>query len=104
LINRLAGSRIENRIIQIHPAILLVVIVAMSQLGFFWVLVAAPLVSILINLFRYFYGRLSDPPLPAGVLPGQPVTPALAAPEQAVPRTPLVYRRIRNPRRPPEGI
>jgi predicted PurR-regulated permease PerM len=100
LINRLAGSRIENRMLQIHPAILLIAIVALSQLGFIWVLLAAPVLAILVNLFRYVYGRLSDPPLPAGVLPGQPVPQAPASQEKPAYRVPLVYRRSRAARRP----
>ena len=104
LINRLAGSRIENRVIQIHPAILLVAIVILSELGFLWVLVAAPVISILVNLFRYLYGRLSDPPVPAGVLPGQPVPEIQTNPETHSHRIPMVYQRSRIARRSTERI
>jgi predicted PurR-regulated permease PerM len=104
LINRFVGSRVENRMLQVHPAILLIVIVAMSQLGFIWVLLAAPVIAILIDLFRYGYGRLSDPPLPAGVLPGQPVPQAATSQEPPVYRVPLAYRRSRAARRPSERI
>jgi predicted PurR-regulated permease PerM len=98
LINRLAGSRVENRIIQIHPAILLVAIVALSQYGFLWVLLAAPVISVVINLFRYLYGRLSEPPRPAGLLPGQPLPEAPAVQETPAARVPLVYQRSRQAR------
>jgi hypothetical protein len=91
-------------VIQIHPAILLVAIVALSELGFLWVLVAAPVISILVNLFRYLYGRLSDPPLPAGVLPGQPVPELQTNPEAPLPRIPMVYQRSRIARRSTERI
>ncbi|HUM71248.1 MAG TPA: AI-2E family transporter, partial [Chloroflexota bacterium] len=37
-----------------------------------WVLAAAPITAVFRDVFRYVYGRLSDPPLPAGVLPGRP--------------------------------
>jgi predicted PurR-regulated permease PerM len=101
LINRFAGSRIENRLLQIHPAILLVAIVALSQFGIIWILLAAPVISILINLFRYLYGRLSDPPRPAGLLPDQSVLLKPTVEEKpAVYHTPQVYRRIREARRP----
>jgi predicted PurR-regulated permease PerM len=104
LINRLLGRRIENRLIQIHPAILLVVIVALSELGFVWILVAAPVISILTNLFRYLYGRLSDPPVPAGVLPGQPVPESQTNPETSPSPIPRVYQRSRMARRSSERI
>jgi hypothetical protein len=104
LINRLLGRRIENRLIQIHPAILLVVIVALSELGFVWILVAAPVISILTNLFRYVYGRLSDPPVPAGVLPGQPVPESQTNPETSPSPIPRVYQRSRMARRSSERI
>jgi predicted PurR-regulated permease PerM len=104
LINRFAGSRLENRIFQAHPAVLLVVLVALSQLGFLWILVAAPVIAILTNLFRYLYGRLSDPPAPAGVLPGQPVPQAQKVEEAPVYRIPLVYRRREEARRSSERI
>jgi predicted PurR-regulated permease PerM len=67
--SRLVTSRIESRVIDIHPAILVPALVAASQLGIFWVLVASPLLVVMRDLFRYTYGRVSDPPAPAGVLP-----------------------------------
>jgi len=94
LISQVIGSRIETRIIEIHPAILLVVIVAMSSLGFGWVLVAAPIISIVTNLFRYVNGRLSSPPRPAGLLPGE----SIPASQQTSAYIPLVYRRGRTER------
>ena len=82
---------------EIHPAILIVIIVALSTLGFWWILLAAPVATIIRDLFRYTYGRFSDPPRPAGVLPGEalPVEsePTLSAVEEK--RVPLVYRRSR---------
>jgi predicted PurR-regulated permease PerM len=104
LIGRFVVSRLENRIIQGHPAVLLVVLVAMSQLGFVWILVAAPVIAILTDLFRYLYGRLSDPPAPAGVLPGQPAPQAPKIEETPAYRTPLVYRRRGEARRSSERI
>jgi hypothetical protein len=47
----------------------------MSQFGIFWLFMAAPLVGIVVDLARYGYGRLGDPPAPAGVIPGSRVTP-----------------------------
>ena len=99
LISQLIGSRIETRIIEIHPAILLVVIVAVSTLGFGWVLLAAPAISIVTNLFRYLYGRLSSPPRPAGLLPGESIPEA----QQINAYVPLIYRRGRVARQPSGG-
>ncbi len=96
LINQVIGSRIETRIIEIHPAILLVVIVAVSALGFRWVLVAAPMISIVTNLFRYVNGRLSSSPRPAGLLPGE----SIPASQRTRAYIPLVYRRGRVARQP----
>ena len=92
LVRRFVSSRIERRVIDVHPAILIVVLVALSQFGLVWAIFAAPVVAIARDLFRYIYGRVSDPPRPAGVLPGEPLPSAL----QALPAkraVPLVYQR-----------
>jgi hypothetical protein len=69
---------VADRYIDIHPAIFVILLVLLSQFGFFWVLVAAPLSIVLRDLFVYAYGRLSDPPRPAGVAPGERRTVPLA--------------------------
>ena len=43
-----------------------------GQFGLIWLLLAAPIVAISVDLVRYIHGRLSEPPRPAGVLPGRP--------------------------------
>lgn len=96
-INNAITPHIEERLIDIHPAIMVVIIVAVSELGFIWVLLAAPLAGILRDLFRYTYGRFSDPPRPAGVLPYEPLPPKPVS-AQAQP-IPLAYRRSRARRR-----
>jgi predicted PurR-regulated permease PerM len=70
---RLVGDRVEERMINAHPVILVLVIVALSQLGTLWLFLAAPVAAVARDLFRYVYGRVSDPPLPAGLLPGGPL-------------------------------
>jgi predicted PurR-regulated permease PerM len=70
--HRLLAPRIRERSIDIPPVVLLPLLIAISQFGFFWVLVAAPLIVVARDLFRYVYGRLGNPPHPAGVLPGEP--------------------------------
>jgi predicted PurR-regulated permease PerM len=92
-------GRIEQRIIDVNPALLVLFIVALSQLGFFWLFLAAPLAGMARDLFRYGYGRLSDSPRPAGVLPGEPLPPGGAGQPNspARRRVPMIYRRSRNP-------
>jgi predicted PurR-regulated permease PerM len=63
-----AGSSVK-----IHSVILLVILVIASQFGLIWLFLGAPLAQITYDLYRYVYGRVSDPPRPAGILPGEPV-------------------------------
>jgi predicted PurR-regulated permease PerM len=72
LVGVFVGSRVERQVTDLHPAILVLVIVALSQLGPLWVFVAAPVTAVARELWRYAFGRLADPPRPAGVLPGDP--------------------------------
>jgi predicted PurR-regulated permease PerM len=98
LVNRLVKDRIEQRIIDVNPALLVLVIVALSQLGVFWLFLAAPVAGVARDLFRYAYGRLSDPPRPAGILPGEPLPVAGQKPvAQPKRRVPQVYRRMGTP-------
>jgi predicted PurR-regulated permease PerM len=105
IVNNLVASHIQRRIINVHPAILIMVIVAISQFGLLWILLAAPIAAVARDLFRYIYGRFDDPPRPAGVLPGEAPAPQSATttsagaaavtsmPQGAMVRVPLVYRR-----------
>lgn len=101
LVNNFVAPHVERRYIDIHPALLLMVIVLLSELGLIWVMVAAPIAAVVRDLFRYVYGRVSDPPEPAGVLPGvpEPILPptTLFAPfiPQEPKKVPLAYRRSR---------
>ncbi|HEX5015020.1 MAG TPA: AI-2E family transporter [Candidatus Limnocylindrales bacterium] len=65
----LLGSRVMQRRLGVHPAILVPGVVAIGQFGVLWLLLSAPIVAIAVDLVRYIHGRLSEPPLPAGVLP-----------------------------------
>jgi predicted PurR-regulated permease PerM len=98
LVGWTVAPRIERRVVDLHPAILVMAITVLSQFGLLWVFVAAPLVAIVRELFRYTYGRVSDPPVPAGVLPGEGRSAAATAQAAAAtsPRVPLVYRRNRT--------
>ncbi len=80
LVHRLLVSRVQEQVVRgIHPALMVVAIVALSQFGVLWLFLAAPLVVIARDLFRYVYGRVSEPPRPAGLLPDEP----LPAPQEA---------------------
>jgi hypothetical protein len=106
LVGAFVGSRVERRVSDLHPAILVLVIVALSQLGWQWIFLAAPVTAVARDLWRYAFGRLGDPPRPAGVLPraagaaGSVVAPAPAGAQggQAPRPLPLVYRRTQEAR------
>jgi len=66
----LVGARYQTRALGVHPAIMVPGIVMLGQFGLGWLFLSAPLVAIAHDLVRYAHGRLSEPPLPAGVLPG----------------------------------
>ncbi len=106
LVNNLVAPQVERRYIDIHPALLLMVIVLVSELGLLWVLLAAPLTVATRDVFRYVYGRVSDPPRPAGVLPG--LLPRVLPPSKLVPsfgpiepKVPVAYKHGRARKQPP---
>ena len=65
LVGTFVEPRFQRKVVDIHPALLAIVVVVLSQVGLFWVLFAAPLTAIFRDLFRYLYGRLGDPARPA---------------------------------------
>lgn len=83
LVANFVASRVEKNIIDLHPAVLILIIVGLSQFGFWWVLLAAPVTAVVRDLFRYVYGRFDDPPRPAGLLPGDPLSVAASPTTQA---------------------
>ncbi len=108
LVNAYVAPHVERRYVGIHPAFLVMAIVLLSELGLIWVMLAAPLTAVVRDLFRYVYGRVNDPPRPAGVLPGEPI-PILPHSQLFSPfiprekRVPVAYKRgrtrIRRPNR-----
>jgi predicted PurR-regulated permease PerM len=102
LVKWVAEPRIEQRLIKIHPALLVMVVVALSEFGIVWILLAAPITAVCRDLFVYVYGRLSNPPRPAGRLPDEslPVQPSVDGSTTAT-HTPLAYRNGRAARRSP---
>jgi predicted PurR-regulated permease PerM len=78
LLSSFVASHVSERYVDMHPAVFVIVLVLLSQFGFLWVLIAAPLSIVLRDLFRYVYGRLGEPAAPAGVAPGErPIVPVV---------------------------
>ena len=91
------GSRLMGRRLGVHPAILVPAVVMIGQFGVLWLLLSAPLVAIAADLVRYVHGRLSEPPMPAGVLPrSQEAALAMPAPAATTPAG-SVYRTATAP-------
>ena len=102
LVATIVAPRVERSVIDLHPALLVVVIVAISEFGFWWVLLAAPLTAVVRDLFLYMFGRFRNPPRPAGLLPGEPLpAPPKPASSARRRRIPSIYRRRMPLRRPP---
>ncbi len=99
IIHRLVSGYVDGRAVrkvkEVHPAVLVVAVVALSELGLVWVLLSVPIVTAFRDLFRYAYGRLSDPPRPAGLIPDEarPVAGAQGMRPAATQPLPLAYRR-----------
>jgi predicted PurR-regulated permease PerM len=96
LANALLGSRLQERMVRLHPAVLVLVLVALGAFGPVWLLLSAPVAAVAVDLFRYTYGRFADPARPAGLLPDEPRPRARDQAMVAPRRTPLVYRRSRR--------
>ncbi len=99
LIRKFVGQFVEARVAthvkEPHAAIMALLAIMLSQIGFVYALLSVPIIVLSRDIFRYIHGRLSDPPRPAGLLPDDPRP--IAPPEQQVLvtlRKPLVYRRV----------
>jgi predicted PurR-regulated permease PerM len=89
----LVGGRVLEDRLHVHPAVLIPGVVVLSQVGPLWLLLSAPILAFSSDLVRYLHGRLSEPPRPAGLLPGEPLPSASATTGQTAVRVPAVYRR-----------
>jgi predicted PurR-regulated permease PerM len=89
------GSRLMERRLGVHPAILVPGVVMIGQFGLLWLLLSAPIVGFAVDLVRYLHGRLSEPPSPAGMLPRTGARVLLVRP--AAIRQPVAYRRAAFP-------
>jgi predicted PurR-regulated permease PerM len=90
---KLVAGRFEP-MSDVHPAVLVLVIVTLTQLGPMWFFLAAPIASVARDIWRYVFGRLREPSMPAGLLPAQRAAyeRKLAA-QQAARPLPAAYRR-----------
>jgi predicted PurR-regulated permease PerM len=83
LVSMAVGGRL-GRDLNVRPALALPAFAILSQVGLLWLLFSAPILVVARDAISYVRGRLAEPPLPAGVLPGRrPATrpsPAPAAP------------------------
>ena len=62
--NLLLVPRIAGKSVQLHPALVMVVLVIGNEVGGFWgMLVAVPVTAVIRDLFKYLYLRLMDEPL-----------------------------------------
>jgi predicted PurR-regulated permease PerM len=63
--NLILAPRIAGESVQLHPAMVMVVIVVGNELaGFLGLLLAVPIAAIIRDVFKYLYLRLLDEPLP----------------------------------------
>lgn len=86
LARTLVGRR-YNATLGVHPAILIPGVAILSEVGLIWLLLSGPILAIATDAVRYFYGRFSDPPRPANLLPGE----TIAARARAPVRIPSAY-------------
>lgn len=94
VVARLIGGRFIDTFVaqdksNVHRAVVIPGVVLLSTLGPLALILSAPILGFLTDFVRYVYGRLSEPPRPAGVLPDEPVTVRLPAEQVNVP---VVYR------------
>jgi predicted PurR-regulated permease PerM len=69
------SPKIMSKHLNIHPAILMPLMIVLGSFGLVWVILAGPLAAVCRDLIIYIDGRLGDPSRPAGQLPGDPSTP-----------------------------
>lgn len=68
--NNFLVPRIIGDSLDIHPAVLIVLMIVVGQVfGLVGIILVAPLSAMIRDVFLYAYGRLGDTPRPAGALP-----------------------------------
>ncbi|NJN15768.1 MAG: AI-2E family transporter [Oscillochloris sp.] len=86
--NNFLVPRIVGESVGIHPAVLMVLLVVCAQVfGLLGAILSAPLGAVSRDVLAYLFGRLSDPPRPAGLLPDRlrevitPPSPVMISPK-----------------------
>ena len=79
IVSTFFSRRLIEARVGVPPAVMVLGVVAISQFGVIWLLVAGPLIAALWDVVRYLHGRLSEPARPAGLLPGEPLPVARGA-------------------------
>jgi predicted PurR-regulated permease PerM len=70
--NNFLVPRIVGESVGLHAAVLMVLLVVCAQVfGVIGAILSAPLGAVCRDVFQYLYGRLSEPPAPAGFLPAR---------------------------------
>lgn len=68
--NNFLVPRIVGDSVGLHPSILMLLLIVCAQVfGVLGAILSAPVGAVSRDVFSYLYGRLSDPPRPAGQLP-----------------------------------
>lgn len=85
--NNFLVPRIVGDSVGLHPAILMVLLVVCSQVfGLVGAILSAPMGAIARDVFSYLYGRLCEPPQPAGLLPERVRAKPVPSPKRAARR------------------
>jgi predicted PurR-regulated permease PerM len=82
--NNFLVPRIVGESVGLHPAVLMILLVVCAQVfGVIGAILSAPLGAVFRDVFQYLYGRLSEPPTPAGYLPARIRREGVPAPPEA---------------------
>ena len=90
LVQLTVGQRL-GRLLNVRASLAIPGVVLLSAIGIGWLLLSAPILVIFRDTVQYLRGRLAEPPMPAGVLPGQQTRGTAGATARSVP-VPLLYR------------
>ncbi len=79
IIQQIEGNILVPRVVgdsvNIHPALVMILIIVLTPLGIIWLILAVPMTAVIRDIYRYVYGRFGKPRRPAGLLPGEPFPP-----------------------------
>ncbi len=79
IIQQIEGNILVPRVVgdsvNIHPALVMMLIIVLTPLGIIWLILAVPMTAVIRDIYRYIYGRFGKPRRPAGLLPDEPFPP-----------------------------